>query len=62
VSVPAGVNIASLTEAAATALFQAGLAAKARSQKFKSIRGAADGENGSKKYTQGKKKGAKTDE
>ena len=49
VSVPAGVNIASLTEAAATALFQAGLAAKARSQQFK-------------KYGQGKKKGTKTDE
>ena len=49
VSVPAGVNIASLTEAAATALFQAGLAAKARSQQFK-------------KYGQGKKKGTKADE
>jgi len=56
VSVPAGVNIMSLTEAAATALFQAGLAAKARSQKFKSIRTPVDGENGSKKYGKGKKK------
>jgi hypothetical protein len=35
VSVPEGVNVDSLTVAAATALFQAGLQAKARSKQFK---------------------------
>jgi len=38
VSVPAGIDITTLTSAAATAIFQAGLEAKARSQKYKAVR------------------------
>ena len=49
VSVPTGIDIATLTPAAATAIFQAGLEAKARSQKYKSVRGSDSGQKWKKK-------------
>jgi len=56
VSVPAGINIAELTEAGATAIYQAGLQAKARSKTFGAERDAQNA-NGSGSRGRGRGRG-----